>query len=154
MGSHRDWNEEYQQCKSMPMNTISDKVMRARALYKIEQDFKLASQNGAEAIMSGFVQPINPMDPPSSYVYVFNSIFFSLSVPGAGRDSAADAKEKNGEDVSIGGENVVDTITSLKHDLQGVVALNNADVPGLHTLATCVMDYICLLYTSPSPRDS
>ena len=33
MGSDRDWNEEYQQCKSMPMNTISDKVMRARALY-------------------------------------------------------------------------------------------------------------------------
>ena len=78
VGSHRDWNEEYQQCKSMPMNTISDKVMRARALYKIEQDFKLASKNGAEAIMSGFVQPINPMDPPSSYVYVFNSIFLAL----------------------------------------------------------------------------
>ena len=59
-----------------------------------------------------------------------------------GEIDAADAKEKNGEDVSIGGENVVDTITSLKHDLQGVVALNNADVPGLHTLATCVMDYM------------
>ena len=24
----------------------------------------------------------------------------------------------------------------------GVLALNNADIPGLHTLATCVMDYM------------
>ena len=36
----------------------------------------VAKQKGAEAIMSGFVQPINPMDQPNSYVYVFNNIFF------------------------------------------------------------------------------
>ena len=140
-GSMRDWNEEYQQCKDMPTTNIGEKVMRARALYKVEQDFTAAARKGAEAIMSGFVQPINPMDQPNSYVYVFNNIFFSLSVPGAGRDSAADVSSDNSTNVAKN-ENSVDAIISLKHDLQGVLALNNADVPGLHTLATCVMDYM------------
>jgi protein TIF31 len=130
-GAMRDWNEEYQQCKDMPRGTIPERLNRARALCKVEQEFTSASKKGAEAILSGFVLPINPMDPPNSYVYVFNNIFFSLSVPGGGRDSAGDADGASG-----------DSILSLKHDLHGVLGLNNADVPGLHTLATVVIDHI------------
>lgn len=131
-GALRDWNEEYQQCKDMPSTTMPDRLNRARSLWKIEQDFIGASKQGVQAIMSGYVQPINPMDPPNAYVYVFNNIFFSLSVPGGGRDAAGAVTE----------DGAADSIVSLKHDLHGVLGLNHADVPGLHTLATVVLDYM------------
>ena len=98
MGSHRDWNEEYQQCKSMPMNTISDKVMRARALYKIEQDFKLASKNGAEDHV--WVRTANNQWIHQALTCTCSTVFFLVLCSRSRERSAADAMGKNGEDVS------------------------------------------------------
>ena len=140
-GALRDWNEEYQQSKELPANTIQERLIRARTLHKNQQDFLDAAKAGASAIVSGSVLSINPMDPAEARVYVFNNIFFSLSVPGAGRDAAEDGREVLPEEMKVVEEEDV-VVTRSKHDLHGTLAMNRADVPGLYTLATAVLDYM------------
>jgi protein TIF31 len=143
-GALRDWNEEYQQSKELPFHTVQDRLVRARTLYKHQTDFVNAARCGAEAIINGHVLSINPMDEPSARVYVFNNIFFSLSVPGAGRDAAHDGTEEatTAAVVSSTFESRNDKVPASKHDLHGNLAMNMADIPGLHTLATVVVDYM------------
>lgn len=42
---------------------------------------------GATAVVQGFVQPINPMEPRKSHVYVYNNIFFSFAADTCVNDS-------------------------------------------------------------------
>ncbi|KAA0145545.1 hypothetical protein FNF31_08027 [Cafeteria roenbergensis] len=79
-GALRDWNEEYQSCRMLPTDTLPQRVVRARALTKVVVDFVEAATRGALAIARGHVPPLNPTDDPSTFVYVFNSIFFSLGM--------------------------------------------------------------------------
>ena len=159
-GALRDWNEDYQQSKELPASTVQERLIRARTLHKNQQDFLDAAQAGAKAIVNGHVLSINPMDVPDARVYVFNNIFFSLSIPGAGRDAAHDGTESHEftgdvktDDSSASGSTstlnassdepvVVTSIAASKHDLHGTLAMNRADVAGLHTLATAVLDYM------------
>ncbi|TYZ63315.1 hypothetical protein PybrP1_005947 [[Pythium] brassicae (nom. inval.)] len=127
-GVLRDWNEEYQCCRELPRATLKEQVVRARVLYKIVGEFVDAATQGAVAIVEGHIPPINPMDDASAHVYVFNNIFFSLSV-----DGRAAAKDTGSDEAPY---------ASATRDLQGVRAFNDVDVPGLHTLATAVVDYL------------
>lgn len=127
-GVLRDWNEEYQCCRELPSATLKDQVVRARVMYKIVTEFVESATQGAVAIVEGHIPPINPMDDASAHVYVFNNIFFSLSIDG--KFSAKDAASEEA------------AYSSANRDLQGVKAFNDADIPGLHTLATAVIDYL------------
>nr|CCA14802.1 eukaryotic translation initiation factor 3 subunit p [Albugo laibachii Nc14] len=129
-GILRDWNEEYQCCRELPATTLKEKIVRARVMYKIVTEFVEAATQGAMAIVEGHIPPINPMDEPNAHVYVFNNIFFSLPVDG--KSSGKDATNQNDE----GG------YSAANRDLQGVKALNEADIAGLYTLATAVVDYL------------
>merc|ERR1739848_974872 len=46
-GQLRDWNEELQSAKELPKNTLHQRVLRDRALYKITCDFIAAATRGA-----------------------------------------------------------------------------------------------------------
>jgi protein TIF31 len=127
-GVLRDWNEEYQCCRDLPAETLRDQIVRSRVMYKIVNEFVEAATQGAVAIVEGHIPPINPMDEANSHVYVFNNIFFSLSV-----DGKPGAKDISTEEAAF---------SSANRDLQGVKAFNDADIPGLHTLATTVVDYL------------
>ncbi|RMX66916.1 hypothetical protein KXD40_005794 [Peronospora effusa] len=127
-GVLRDWNEEYQCCRELPTDTLKEEIVRARVMYKIVVEFVEAATQGAVAIVEGNIPPINPMDDQSAHVYVFNNIFFSMSIDG-----------KSIKDAAGGEENAY---SAANRDLQGVKAFNEADVRGLHTLATTVVDYL------------
>lgn len=127
-GVLRDWNEEYQCCRELPSATLKEQIVRARVMYKIVSEFVESATQGAVAIVEGHIPPINPMDDVSAHVYVFNNIFFSLSIDG--KFSAKDAASEEA------------AYSSANRDLQGVKAFNDADVTGLHTLATAVVDYL------------
>jgi protein TIF31 len=43
----RDWNEEYQTCKELPKETIQERIVRDRALFKVNADFVEAAVKGA-----------------------------------------------------------------------------------------------------------
>ncbi|EGZ20574.1 hypothetical protein PHYSODRAFT_359947 [Phytophthora sojae] len=126
-GVLRDWNEEYQCCRDLPTDSLKDEIVRARVMYKIVTEFVEAATQGAVAIVEGNIPPINPMDDKSAHVYVFNNIFFSVSIDGKA------TKEDGGEE---------NAYSAANRDLQGVKAFNEVDVRGLHTLATTVVDYL------------
>lgn len=127
-GVLRDWNEEYQCCRELPSATLKEQIVRSRVMYKIVNEFVESATQGSVAIVEGHIPPINPMDDVSAHVYVFNNIFFSLSIDG--KFSAKDAASEEA------------AYSSANRDLQGVKAFNDADIPGLHTLATAVVDYL------------
>eukprot|EP00644_Phytophthora_capsici_P008097 jgi/Phyca11/510361/fgenesh2_kg.PHYCAscaffold_58_\ len=127
-GVLRDWNEEYQCCRELPKDSLKDEIVRARVMYKIVTEFVEAATQGAVAIVEGNIPPINPMDDKSAHVYVFNNIFFSVSIDGNSTKDAAGGEEN--------------AFSAANRDLQGVKAFNEADVKGLHTLATTVVDYL------------
>jgi protein TIF31 len=124
----RDWNEEYQCCKELPRRTTEDRILRARALSKMMHEFRQAAREGAIAIMRGKIPPINPHDEPRCYVFVLNSIFFSFAV---------DVREIFSD---CGGDRTAAALAM--RDLMGVRQLNELDEPGLHTLATVIIDYL------------
>ncbi|OQS06839.1 eukaryotic translation initiation factor 3 subunit [Thraustotheca clavata] len=129
-GVIRDWNEEYQCARELPNGTLREQIVRSRVLYKIMTEFVEAATQGAVAIVDGTIPAINPMDDESAFVYVYNHIFFSRAVEGQ-KHGATESDESH--------ENAY---SSANHDLQGVKAYNAADVTGLHTLATVVIDYL------------
>jgi protein TIF31 len=127
-GLLRDWNEEYQCCKELPQSNSKERILRARVINKITNEFVDAATEGAQAIVHGYIPCINPMDPERAYVYVYNNIFFSLAVDG--RDNY---KESGGDATAF---------TTANHDLQGVIAVDRLNIDGLHTLLTTLVDFM------------
>ncbi|KAH7444315.1 hypothetical protein KP509_02G073000 [Ceratopteris richardii] len=184
VGMQRDWNEELQSCREFPRKTLQDRIMRDRALYKVNCDFADAAMKGAKGVIGRCIPPINPTDPERFHMYVHNNIFFSFAMDGdftlmqqmhdQGSKDASKAEEKDSSKIAdnlskaIGVEPNVEqvqespsagaldsegsaslqgadseqaTYASANNDLKGTKAYNNADVPGLYTLAMAIIDY-------------
>jgi hypothetical protein len=60
-------------------------------VFSCVQDFTDAATKGAVAVVHGHIPPVNPMDAPRSYVFIYNSIFFSFAVEGRDLDEQAAA---------------------------------------------------------------
>ncbi|KAH9555476.1 hypothetical protein CY35_08G115300 [Sphagnum magellanicum] len=82
VGMQRDWNEELQSCREFSRESLQDRIMRDRALYKVNCDFVEAATKGARAVIGRCIPPINPTDPDRFHMYVHNNIFFSFAVDG------------------------------------------------------------------------
>lgn len=67
------------------------------------------------------------MDAKKSHLYIYNNIFFSY---------ALDGRETFKE---VGGD--VAAYKNINNDLLGVKMVNTADVEGLYTVASCVIDF-------------
>jgi len=126
-GPLRDWNEEYQSCFELPRETIQERIIRDRHIFKLTCDFVDAATRGACAIINKAVPPINPLDPDRAHMYIYNNIFFSYATDG--RDFY---KEYGGDRAAY---------VSVNNDLKGIKEFNRADIKGLYTLATAIVDY-------------
>nr|XP_006816525.1 PREDICTED: LOW QUALITY PROTEIN: clustered mitochondria protein homolog [Saccoglossus kowalevskii] len=120
-GQTRDWNEEIQTTHDLPRKTLPDRIIRERAIFKVQSDFVQAALRGATAVIDGNIMAINPGEESKMQMYIWNNIFFSLGF------DVRDHYKDYGGDYSC--------------DLQGVKAYNNIDVEGLYTLGTVVIDY-------------
>merc|ERR1712048_704728 len=111
----------------LPKNTLHQRVLRDRALYKITCDFIAAATRGAMAVVDGNVMAINPGEEEKMRMYIWNNIFFSF---------ACDSREHYQK---YGGDKAAYAAASL--DLKGVELYNKLDLEGLYTLGTVVTDY-------------
>ena len=84
---------------------------------------------GAQAIIEGKLTSLNPNEPVKQHVYVFNQIFFSFAVdtPLAYRDLTSTDQ--------------FPSFTQANHDIKGLQQLKSIEVPDLHHLATCLVDF-------------
>jgi len=136
-GIQRDWNEELQSAREMPVSTIQERLERARVIHKVLLDFGDASYKSVKAIYEGQIQPMNPNEPTRSHVYLHNFIFISRAVD-AGVEtfkmSCGDRAAKK----------------AASRDAQCMAILHRMDVSGLYTLATVLVDYLGTRYVCQS----
>lgn len=123
----RDWNDEIQAFRELPMGTQEEKFVRGRSLVKSPADFKCSSIRGAIGVIDGTIPPVNPADEQRSQLFLYNHIFFSLGF---------DVKDHF---VEIGGDAAARVSPSC--DLQGLKILDKLDSKELHSLSTSVIDY-------------
>ena len=126
-GQTREWNEELQAVRELPSSSIHERLLRDRAFFKVHSDFVAAATRGAMLVVDGGVLAINPGDEPRSQMFIWSNIFFSLGF---------DVREHYGD---YGGDAAAFVAPLL--DLRGVQVYNQADVKGLHTLGTVIVDY-------------
>lgn len=100
-----------------------------RLVHKVLCDFGDAALRGVKAILDGYIQPMNPNEPLRSHVYLHNNIFFSRALD-TGLDTfkviQGDAAAKK----------------SASRDAHNMGVLHRLDIPGLHTLATVLVEYL------------
>ncbi|XP_058615136.1 clustered mitochondria protein homolog isoform X2 [Onychostoma macrolepis] len=123
----RDWNEELQTTRELPRKTVTDRLMRDRAVFKANSDFVSTATRGAMAVVDGNVMPINPSEEPRQQMFIWNNIFFSLGFDV--RDQYRD----------LGGEAAAHA--APVQDLNGVRAYWAVDQEGLYLIGTVVIDY-------------
>lgn len=126
-GQTRDWNEELQTTRELPRRTLPERLLRERAIFKVHSDFVAAATRGAMAVIDGNVMAINPGEDPKMQMFIWNNIFFSL-----GFDVRDHYKEVGGDAAAH---------VAPRNDLQGVRVYSAADLEGLYTLGTVVVDY-------------
>lgn len=126
-GQTRDWNEELQTTRELPRKTLSERVIRERAIFKVHSDFVAAATRGAMAVVDGNVMALNPNEDTKMQMFIWNNIFFSL-----GFDVRDHYKELGGDAAAF---------AAPCNDLNGVRAYSVIDIEGIYTLATAVIDY-------------
>ncbi|CAJ1907402.1 unnamed protein product [Cylindrotheca closterium] len=128
-GNSRDWNEELQMAREMPVSSLVERVERARVINKVLSDFGEASLMGIKAISDGQIAPMNPNEPSRSQVFLHNNIFFSRAID-AGIETFKIAK---GDKAAR---------KSASRDIHCLGALHRMEKEGLYTLATVLLDYL------------
>lgn len=126
-GQLRDWNEELQSARELPKDTMQQRLLRDRAIFKITSDFVAAATRGAVAVVDGNVMAINPGEDEKKRMFIWNNIFFSFAFDS--RDHFQDLGGDNAAYAAAGG------------DLKGVMAYNRLDTQCLYTLSTVIVDY-------------
>lgn len=124
----RDWNEEFQSTRELPRETVQDRVFRERLTSKLFADYNEAAARGAMLVARGEVAPLNPTEGKDAQIFVYNNIFFSFGADGVGTFTTEGGDEA--ARVAVG------------KDVMGVKAVNQLDIPGLHTPGTIVVDYL------------
>ncbi len=84
---------------------------------KVYNDFLEAAVKGAQAIVGGNLNPLNPNEAPRQQVFVYNQIFFSYAID----LPAAEEGESPFRDLTAAENNP--SFTQANHDLLGLRAL-------------------------------
>lgn len=124
----RDWNEEFQTTRELPMESVAEKVFRERLTSKLFADFNEAAVRGAVLVARGEVAPLNPTEGRDAQIFLHNNVFFSFGADGVGTFATE------------GGDEAARVATGK--DVCGVRAVNQLDIPGLFTAATIIVDYL------------
>ncbi len=123
----RDFNDDLQQARELPRETITDRIIRDRRLQQIQADFINVATKGAIAVVEGNLPSMNPQDPLRSRMFLFNNIFFSFALDT--RDSFT----------KIGGDEAARVAAGK--DLAATKAWNIVDPSGIYLPASALIDY-------------
>jgi protein TIF31 len=123
----RDWNEEMQSARELPKQTAQERVTRDRVLYRIHAEYVDAATTAAISIVHGQIQPLNPSDNPTSWIYVHNNIFFTQ------------ATDMRGLYADCGGDETFEK--SVSNDLVALKRVNELDPSDIYPLDNLLIRY-------------
>ena len=124
----RDWNEEIQNTKEMPKESVQDRIFRERLLSKIYAEFNDAAVRGAVLVARGEVPALNPTETRNAQIFIWNNVFYSFGADGVGTFTSEGGDEA--ARVAVG------------KDVAGVRSINQLDIDKLATAATIIVDYL------------
>jgi protein TIF31 len=124
----RDWNEEFQSTRELPVESVQDRVFRERLTSKLFADFNEAAVKGAVLVARGEIPPLNPTEARDAQIFVHNNVFFSFGADGVGTFATE------------GGDEAARVATGK--DVSGVQLVNQLDITGLFTAGSIIVDYL------------
>jgi protein TIF31 len=125
--SLRDWNDEFQSLKELPIDNLSERVLKDRLQLKLYQDYIACCIKGAIAVSEGSLVPLNPHEDPNAQMYMYNNLFLSKGFDGLSQFA------------QYGGELAAYVATGK--DIAGLQMVNMLQIPEVHTLGSVVIDY-------------
>ncbi|KAI3384841.1 hypothetical protein SNEBB_009093 [Seison nebaliae] len=145
---NRDWNDEFQSTRELPMSTTSERILRDRAKFKVMTDFSNAACFGAQAAVEGNLMAINPGEDRKIQMFIWNNMFFSFGFDvkrhyeDLGGDAAAyvaSANDYNGvnaieseiEELRIKGKPCIGTSGTIIIDYYGMRVTVQTIIPGI-----------------------
>ncbi|RXK38905.1 hypothetical protein M231_03854 [Tremella mesenterica] len=126
MDTSRDWNEEFQNIKELPQDSVQERAFRERLGQKTWGEFTAAAARSVLNIACGDVPPLNPEERPRAHMWLVNNIFITKAL------DSLNAYEHLGGDAA--------TWVSHNKDCSGVKILNKLDISGVHVLGQALVD--------------
>lgn len=125
--SERNFNDEFQAIKDLPVQNIQSRMDSDRLLSKIVHEFSVAATKGAMSIFYRDLVSMNPEAPAEEQIYLKDGIFYSFVTDVSGSFSA-----KGGDDAAIAASN---------QDLRTINLLNRLNTQDVRYLLTAIIDF-------------
>lgn len=123
----REWNEEIQAIRAMPVVTPQDKLTCLKYSQKIISEFIDVCKSAAVAVVEGHIQPVNPNEIKDNHVYIFNNIFFSKAMESKESFKLCEGNEASRKYAGL--------------DLKNQRLIQSVNIQGLNTVLTAIVDF-------------
>jgi protein TIF31 len=123
----REWNEEIQAIRALPVVTPHDKLTCLKYSQKIFSEFSDVCKSAAVAVFEGHIQPVNPNEIKDNHVYIFNNIFFSKAMESKESFKLCEGNEASRKYAAL--------------DLKNQRLIQSVNIQGLNTVLTAIVDY-------------
>lgn len=123
-----DWNEDIQAIRDLPSTNFQERILKERLMHKTMLDFTRTATSTAIDVIRGNLTAMNAPETPDKQIFLKDGIFYTS--PAATADTCE----------STGGLEAARYLASK--DLATIKILNRADVADVHSLVTCIVDYM------------
>lgn len=127
-GYIKDWNEDIQAIRELPNESFQDRILKEKIIHKSLADFTRTATETAINIIKGNLSPMDPNEDADKQIYLKNGIFYT-----SGATTADLFEQTGGVEAS--------RYTSNK-DISAIKVLNRIDAQGVHSLVSCIVDYM------------
>lgn len=122
-----DWNQQFQDLKDLPQDSLQEAINRDEVLNNLTFEFTTAAVQGAIAAIKGDLAPMNPEESKENHIFLKNGIFYSFPT-----DLTKEFAETGGDEAAR---------VAATRDLVSVRLLNKLNVTGISYLMTTIIDY-------------
>lgn len=128
---YRDWNEEFQSYRSLPVQDTMQQIQKTKILRKVFKDFSKSAQEISKAIVNNQFSPVNPTDKKAEECYVFNNFFITYA------EDKLDWETPRSETTPS-------TYSNINSDLKNLQQIYCYDLPNVNVINTCAIDFLGL----------
>ena len=125
---YRDWNEEFQNCRSLPSGETLQQLQKIKILRKICDDFARAAKEIACAVVENQLIPLNPTENKIEECYVFNNLFVTF------------AQDRDDWEMPRS-ETSPSTFSGVNADILNLQQIYNGDLSSVNVIHTACVDY-------------
>lgn len=125
--AERNFNDEFQAIKDLPIQNLQSRMDSERLLSKIVHEFSIAATKGAMSIFYQDILSMNPEAPKEEQIYLKEGIFYSYV-----SDVSGSYASKGGDEAAIAASN---------QDLRTINLLNRLNTQDVRYLLTAIVDF-------------